>query len=154
MKIVVDSNIVFSAIMNTQGKLGQILILGSRFFQFYSLGLLKEELDNHKKRILGHTAYSEQQYEQILKILLGKICFVDEILIPEEEYRSALEMARDIDESDAPFIALNNHLSSNLWTGDKKLINGLKGKGYTRVKSTEEIYRIYLEKELKARLRK
>jgi len=154
MKIVVDTNIVFSAIMNTQGKLGQVIINGSRFFQFYSIALLKDELNNHKNKILRYSGYSDEQYEQILKIILGKIRFVEDILIPDEEFRKALKLVIDIDENDAPFVALNGHLNSNLWTGDMKLYNGLKAKGYTRIKSTEEIYKIYLEKELKARLRK
>ncbi len=154
MKIVVDTNIVFSAIMNTQGKLGQVIINGSRFFQFYSIALLKEELNNHKNKILRYSGYSEEQYEQILKIILGKIRFVEDILISDDEFRKALKLVIDIDENDAPFIALNGHLNSNLWTGDMKLYNGLKAKSYTRIKSTEEIYKIYLEKELKARLRK
>jgi predicted nucleic acid-binding protein len=154
MKIVVDTNIVFSAIMNTQGKLGQIIINGSRFFQFYSIALLKDELNNHKNKILRYSGYSEEQYEQILKIILGKIRFVEDILISDEEFRKALKTVMDIDENDAPFIALNNHLNSTLWTGDMKLYRGLKGKGYSRIKSTEEIYKLYLSKELKARLRK
>lgn len=58
MKIVVDTNIVFSAILNTQGKIGQILISGSKYFAFYSVGLLKEELRNHQQKILKISGYS------------------------------------------------------------------------------------------------
>lgn len=32
MKIVVDSNIVFSAILNSEGKIGNLLINGSKYF--------------------------------------------------------------------------------------------------------------------------
>lgn len=51
MKIIVDSNIVFSSILNTQGKLGQLLINGARFFDFYSIGLLKDEILEHRKKL-------------------------------------------------------------------------------------------------------
>jgi predicted nucleic acid-binding protein len=44
MKIIIDSNIVFSAILNSQGKIGQLIINGSKFFKFYTVGLLKEEI--------------------------------------------------------------------------------------------------------------
>jgi len=44
MKIVVDSNIVFSAILNSQGKIAQLIINGSKYFSFFSVNLLKEEI--------------------------------------------------------------------------------------------------------------
>ena len=49
------------------------------------------------------------------------------------------------------FVALNNHLLSNLWTGDKRLINGLKKKGYSRILTSQDIYEIFLLKQLKSR---
>ena len=42
MKIVVDSNIVFSAILNTRSNIGQLIINGSSHFDYYTIGLLKE----------------------------------------------------------------------------------------------------------------
>lgn len=38
-------------------------------------------------------------------------------------------MTKDVDEYDAPFIALSLELEAPLWTGDKKLIKGLERKG-------------------------
>jgi len=52
MKIVVDTNIVFSAILNTQSRIGQILINGSEYFDYYSVGLLKHEIIKHKSMSL------------------------------------------------------------------------------------------------------
>lgn len=40
MKIVIDLNIVFSAILNTKSKIGQLIINGSKYFDFYTVGLL------------------------------------------------------------------------------------------------------------------
>ena len=64
MKIVVDSNIVFSAILNSQSQIGQLLIDGSNYFEYYSIRLLKEEILNHKinkkscrKELQKHTNY-------------------------------------------------------------------------------------------------
>jgi predicted nucleic acid-binding protein len=48
---------------------------------------------------------------------------------------------------DAPFVALNEHLNSFLWTGDEILLNGLKGKGYTKIISTKELMDIFLKKQ-------
>lgn len=44
MKIVIDSNIVFSAILNTKSKIGQLIINGSQYFDYYTIGLLKTEI--------------------------------------------------------------------------------------------------------------
>ncbi len=59
MKIVVDSNIVFSTILNTKSKIGQLLINGSKYFDFYTVGLLKDEIFKHKDKILDLTNFAE-----------------------------------------------------------------------------------------------
>lgn len=62
MKIVVDSNIVFSAFLNTKSNIGQLIINGSKYFDFYTVGLLKEEVLNHKEKITDLTNYTESQF--------------------------------------------------------------------------------------------
>ncbi|WP_320003898.1 hypothetical protein [Shiella aurantiaca] len=47
MKLVVDSNIVFSTILNSQGKIGNLNINGSKYFDFYSVNLLQSEIFEH-----------------------------------------------------------------------------------------------------------
>jgi len=42
------------------------------------------------------------------------------------------------------FVALNIYLDANLWTGDKKLINGLSKKNYKNTLSTSKLYGEYL----------
>jgi predicted nucleic acid-binding protein len=56
-----------------------------------------------------------------------------------------------IDENDALFVALTNHLNAKLWTGDKKLISDLINKGYTRTISTNELNDLFLDKQLMTR---
>ena len=151
MKIVVDSNIVFSSILNTQSNLGQILINGSRYFDFYTIDLLKEEIIKHQIKIQQIAKLDATQFQTIYQLITAKICFVDTILLSEDDLRKAMNLTTDIDENDSMFVALNNHLHSMLWTGDKKLANGLKKKGYNRIISTDEMYSKYLEKEYKGK---
>jgi len=40
-KIIVDTNIVFSALLNTNSRIGQILINGKNRFDFYSPAYVK-----------------------------------------------------------------------------------------------------------------
>jgi predicted nucleic acid-binding protein len=149
MKIVVDSNIAFSAILNTKSKIGQLLINGSQFFEFYTVGLLKEEIVEHQQKILSLTGFTEPQLNEIFQLIFPRIRFVDEIFLTDKDIAKAIDLVSGIDKDDALFVALANHLSAKLWTGDKRLINGLKKKGYTRILSTDDIYEIFLIKQFK-----
>jgi predicted nucleic acid-binding protein len=57
MRIVVDSNIVFSAILNSSGRIGQLIIGGSKYFQYFTVNLLKEEIFKHRVKILSLSGF-------------------------------------------------------------------------------------------------
>lgn len=147
MKIVVDTNIVFSAILNTQSKIGQLLISGRNYFQFYSVELLKEELDNHQDKLLKISGYSLDAYQKIHNTITSKIHFINDVFISDNEIEKALMLTKDVDENDTLFVALASQMNSIIWTGDKKLISGLRCKGYGKFIDTEELYKIFLEFE-------
>ena len=147
MKVVVDSNIVFSAILGS--RIGQILTLGSQYFNFYSIDLLKEEILSHDQKILKISGFSSKQFHEAFEIVTSKIKFIDQALISEEQLTTAVELTKDVDENDALFVALTNHLDAFLWTGDKKLENGLKKRGWDKIIKTDE-----LRKELMLRIAK
>ena len=151
MKIVVDSNIVFSAILNTQSKIGQLLIVGAKYFDFYSVGLLKEEIQNHKQKILKTTGFDEIRYYTAYQSIIDCITFLDDIVIGESAVDKAYKLVKDVDINDWPFVALNIELKAVLWSGDKKLTKGLQDLNYKRIISTEDLYMKYLEKEYKNR---
>jgi predicted nucleic acid-binding protein len=154
MKIIIDSNIVFSAILNSQGKIGQLIINGSKFFRFFTVGLLKEEIEEHKDKILSISGFTNQQFRQSFQSISNRITFVDEILISDKDLNKAIALVADIDENDALFVALTNHLNGKLWTGDKKLTLGLKKKGFPKTISTTELYEQFLEKQMTIRRRR
>ncbi|WP_296623731.1 PIN domain-containing protein [Marivirga sp.] len=151
MKITVDSNIVFSAILNPNSSIGQILINGSKYFDFYSINYLKEEISNHSQKILKITGYSNDKFEEIYDLIITKIRFVDDVLLSDSSLKKAYKLTSDIDEDDTLFVALNNHLKSLLWTGDKVLVKGLKDKGYLRTISTSELHELLLKKKFKSK---
>jgi hypothetical protein len=37
------------------------------------------------------------------------------------------------------------------WTGDKRLINGLRQKGYLRIVTTNDLYDVFIDKQLRKR---
>lgn len=71
------------------------------------------------------------------------ITFIDDDVIPFEEYIKAMRIVRDIDPDDVNFVALNNYLNKVLWTGDLKLYRGLKEKGYDKVVIFEDLKKMY-----------
>lgn len=75
--------------------------------------------------------------------IYGHIQFIDDQIIPFEEYVKAMRIVRDIDPDDVTFIALNNYFNGTLWTGDTKLYYGLKAKGYSKVVNYQDIKKIY-----------
>ena len=147
MRVVVDSNIVFSAILNTKSQIGQLIINGTKYFDYYTIGLLKTEIFKHKDKILRITGFTDKQFIDTYQFISQRIKFIDEVLLSDDDLKKAIGWGSHIDEEDAPFIALNEHLNSFLWTGDGKLIDGLKQKGYTKILSTKELLDIFLKKQ-------
>lgn len=150
MKIIVDSNIVFSAILNTQSNIGQILTIGSKYFDFYSINLLIKEIKNHKSKIQKITGYNNKVFDYSLEMITSKIRFVDDFLISDEHIIKAINLTKDVDPDDALFVALANYLKSKLWTGDKKLEYSLKEKGFNQIINTAQMYQIFMKKQLKS----
>jgi len=144
MKIVVDSNIVFSAIINSQSQIGQLLIDGSTYFEFYSIGLLKEEIFNHKGKIIQLTRFSEKHFNEVYNLILSNISFIDDILLNNNDLLTAFNLVSDIDENDTLFVALSNFLDAKLWTGDRKLTIGLAKKNYKNTITTNELHEMYV----------
>ena len=154
MIVIIDSNIVFSAILNSQSKIGQLIINSSNIFRFYTVSLLKDEIERHKDKLLSISGFTDEQYQNSYQKIIRRINFVDDILIPDDVIEDAINLVADIDENDILFIALTNHLHAKLWTGDKKLISGLKIKGYSKILTTNDMYDIFLEKQVKSSQRR
>jgi predicted nucleic acid-binding protein len=55
MKIIVDTNIVFSALLNSNSHIGQLLLDSRNYFEFYSCKYLQKELFNHFHKIRAYT---------------------------------------------------------------------------------------------------
>jgi len=148
MKIVVDSNIVFSAILNTRSNIGQLIINGSSPFDYYSIGLLKEEIINLQSKIQTISGFSEDKFNEIFQLIINKIKFIDDLLISDKDLNNSFKLVENIDENDVLFVALANHLRCKLWTGDKRLIAGLRKKSFPRIITTDELLELFFQKEL------
>ena len=142
MKIVVDTNILFSAFLNPNGRIGEILLNSFDTFTFSAPSFLISELDNHKEKLLKLSGYTQNEFEFLQRILFKKIDFINIEFIQTSNWSKAIELTENIDEFDAPFVALAIELNCHLWTGDKKLRTSLKAKGIDFVLNTEEMNKL------------
>lgn len=140
MKIVIDTNIVFSAVINSEGKIGDVLLNSEDKFEFCSVEHLKTEIEKHKERLCDITGFDEEKVDEIIERIFLDIEFVSEESIPFEVWYKSLRLVRDVDIHDISFVALTEFLDVNLWTGDKKLIKGLSEKGYNKCVTTDYLY--------------
>ena len=106
MKIVVDTNIVFSGLLSPKGTISDLLLNSSDTFDFYSPTFVLDELHNHKNKLLKLAGYSEKELDFLLRILFKKIDLIDLETIQQSTWENAITLAENIDEFDTPFIAL------------------------------------------------
>jgi predicted nucleic acid-binding protein len=145
MKIIVDTNIVFSAMLNKQSVIGDMLLNSQEQFEFYTCEYLREELANHKSKIMGLTGYDDLTYHEIEFLLYNQLTFFSEALIPFEYWQTAANYVRDVDMDDIAFVALSLFLDFKLWTGDKRLREGLLQRGFKNCISTQELLQLRSE---------
>ncbi|MDO9255001.1 MAG: PIN domain-containing protein [Bacteroidales bacterium] len=148
-KIIVDTNIIFSALLNTNSRIGQILISGKNHFDFYSPEYVRFEIFQHKEKIKFTGKLTEDEFIETLSLILRNITILNQSIIPQEIYRKAELLCQDIDIDDTVFVAVSDFIQGILWTGDMKLLNGLKNKGYNRFISTDVLYQDFLLRERK-----
>ena len=139
VKIIVDTNIVFSAILNSTSKIGKILLTSHKHFQFYSCDFLQHEILRHRRKLLSLTKLSEEKLIEIEGFVTDNITFINEKLLSKTLFEKTELLLRDIDPDDTPFVALTKHLDGILWTGDLKLYNGLKSKRFKKIITTAEL---------------
>lgn len=128
--IIVDTNIIFSALLSTQSRFANLLLTSEHSFFICERVLV--ELFKHKEKIIHYSQLSEDDVVRFYQVLIRRIHIYKEDLISLENRAAAYALCRDIDETDTPHVALTFELDGLLWTGDKVLKDGLKHKGFDR----------------------
>ena len=139
MKIIVDTNIVFSAILNSNSRIGKILLNSKEHFQFFTCNYLRTEIQRHRNKLLKLTKLTEDQLSELEDLVTQHINFIDERLIPQNILIKTEIQLKAIDPDDTVFVALAKHLEGKLWTGDLQLYNGLKAKRFKDIILTSDL---------------
>ena len=135
MKIIIDSNILFSALIKDSLTRRMILEYNGYFLFPY---FIFEEMEKHKGELLKKSEMSAKDFNLLLNLLLKKVMIVPtEVLF---QYRKeAYEIIKDIDPDDTIFIACAlAYPDSVIWSDDKKL----KQQTHVRIINTAEMYEI------------
>ena len=139
MKIVIDTNIIFSTLLNSNGTIGNVIFNSNKTFEFYSCSYMRYEIDKHWEKLKKISNLSDQELNISKQLVFSKIKFIDEALINEKIWLEAEKLTSNIDEDDIDFIALTLFLKAKLWTGDKLLLKGLRNLNFKQLLNTEEI---------------
>ncbi|CAD5245067.1 PIN domain-containing protein [Thermococcus camini] len=125
MEVVLDFNLVFSA-LHSRGKVHLIFAWNYvvRKVDFLVPEFFWEEIEENWKKILRLTKLTEDELFEMLEIIK-----IQTVTVPKEEVNPYLDRAMEItpDPKDAPYVALALAFNVPLATGDKGLIDGLKG---------------------------
>lgn len=129
LPVVVDTNILFSALVSRHSRIREILLMESSL-SFCCPRFIFSELFKHKERILAATELSEEELLEALTSIFAHIQFVDESAIRVGDWIEARRLCSGIDEKDTPFVALTIHLNARLWTEDNELKSGLRANSF------------------------
>ncbi|MDP2337591.1 MAG: PIN domain-containing protein [Bacteroidota bacterium] len=126
--LVIDTNLVFSALIPKASQIRDILFESN--INFYSPNILISEIFKHKDKLLKSSKLTESEFDIYFNGIIERIKFIPTDFIGLDSRQKAYDLCFDIDIKDTPFVALSIDLAIPFWTGDKKLKDGLKQKGF------------------------
>jgi predicted nucleic acid-binding protein len=129
VKLVVDANVLFSALIKDSGT--RRLFFEERL-EIYAPEYLFEEFAEHREEIIQKAHRSEAEFWEVMDILKSRIS-----VVPVSEFEKFMERAQKVspDKDDAVYFAVAFAVEGAIWSND----GNLKGQKAVQVLSTEEI---------------
>ncbi len=142
MIVIVDMNVLFSAIISPNGKIAKLLTDPALPIQRISCHYSFVELFKHQPKIVKYAKKSIGEVIDDLYTVLSSIQIYNEALIDEHHWQAAAQLTQGVDSFDVNYVALALYTDGWLWTGDKPLIAHLRSMGFDRVLNTSELYQM------------
>ncbi len=139
MKLIIDTNLIFSSISKSNGRIAEIIMNPNFHLQLTGCYFSYIELFKYKEKLIKASKLEELEFLEVMYQMIKRIHFFNEGMIPEEVIEEAYKLTCDIDEKDTIFIAMGMHFKQKLWSGDKVLVEGLRKKGYNELILTNEL---------------
>jgi len=130
MNLVIDANILMSALISTEGKTFDLIF--NENFNLVAPKFLMDEINKYKKEILSKSGLSEKDFMAVFSSISGKIN-----IVPKNDSEDFVEKAKQIspDKNDAEYFAIALKLNCAIWSNDKRL----KEQDKVKVYSTKEL---------------
>ncbi len=77
-KIIVDTNIIFSCLLNSQGTIGDLFFNSENIFVFYSNQYMRFEIRKHWKKLMRISGLTDDEMGIAYDKLLTKLTFINE----------------------------------------------------------------------------
>jgi predicted nucleic acid-binding protein len=139
MNLVLDSNIFISGLITPDGTISKLILRDLKDSSLVCPEFLLDEVISKLEKIKGITKLNDNQIDELVFRFIKRIDFIDNDLIGFKYQKQAYDMVKDIDKKDLLFIALSIQTGFKLWTGDKKLMEGLKKKGFDLTIDTKQL---------------
>jgi predicted nucleic acid-binding protein len=139
MNIIIDANIVFSAVLNADGRIGDLLI-NSNMFTFIAPNFLRHELHSHYDKLMGISQLPLSSIQEAEYHVCKAVAFMSENTVSPTNWQFAVNLVSDIDEKDIVYVAFTKQFNGLLWTGDKRLIRGLLSKNFREVITADSLF--------------
>jgi len=142
VRIIIDANIVFSGILNSKGKIGDLLINSKKHFEYIAPDFLRTEIYKHYPRLSKISGMTMEEVREAEFQIYKDITFISEEQIKQNHWLTAEKLVFDIDPNDTHYIAYSKHFRCKIWSGDKELIKGLAKKDFTNFITTDELFNL------------
>ena len=142
MKIIVDANIVFSGVLNTNGKIADLLINSHKHFDFIAPSFLRTEIRKHHIRLAKISKLSLIKVIEAENQICKEITFVAENKLKQSVWKNTQKLTEDIDPKDVLYVAFSKHFRCKIWSGDKSLMKGLAKKDFHYFMTTDELFKL------------
>lgn len=129
MRVIVDANIVFSGILNSKRKIGDLLINSRKYLELIAPDFLREEIFKHYLRLCKISGLTSEQVRESEFQVCKDITFISEEQIKYSTWLASEKLVADIDPKDTHYVAYSKHFRCKIWSGDKELIMDLQRKG-------------------------
>lgn len=139
MKIIIDTNIIFSCLLNSNNEFSKIIFFPNENIDFYSCSFMLDEISKHWDKLKNYSKLDDKLLHAIYLKILSRINFINESFIPSEIWMESERNISNIDINDIDFVALTYYLKGSLWTSDKKLLEHLRKINFVDVISTSEL---------------
>ncbi len=118
MKLVVDANIILSAIIAKGHERDSLKLdfLFSNEFEIFAPYRLLIELENNKERIKSLSGFSDEEFDKFIELLKSRIK-----IFPYKYFLDKREEAKELSKQlkDVAYFALALKLNCGIWSGEK-----------------------------------